>query len=56
VTAFISRDGYWNCLCIKLGLDAGKSEIIAIDAVEATIDEKIKVFLALAVAEVIETR
>lgn len=52
VTAFISRDGYWNCLGIKLGLDAGKAEIISIDAVEARVDQKIKVYLALAVAEV----
>lgn len=54
MTAFISRDGYWNCLCIKLGLDAGKSEVISIDAVEATVDGKIQVYLALAVAEVIK--
>lgn len=51
LTAFISRDGYWNCLCITLGLEAGKSEVIAIDAVEATMDDKIKLFIALAVAE-----
>lgn len=52
LTAFISRDGYWNCLCINLGLEAGKSEVIAIDAVEATIDDSIKLFIALVVAEV----
>lgn len=53
LTAFISRDGYWNCLCITLGLEAGKSEVIAIDAVEETThDDKIKLLVALAVAEV----
>ncbi|GAA5815474.1 hypothetical protein MFLAVUS_008986 [Mucor flavus] len=51
LTAFISRDGYWNCLCITLGLEAGKSEVIAIDAVEETCDDKIKLLVALAVAE-----
>ncbi|KAI7900813.1 uncharacterized protein BX663DRAFT_488127 [Cokeromyces recurvatus] len=51
VSAYITRDGYWNCLCIALGLEAGKSEVIAIDAVEATINDKIKLFIALAVAE-----
>ncbi|EIE81593.1 hypothetical protein RO3G_06298 [Rhizopus delemar RA 99-880] len=51
LTAFISRDGYWNCLNIFLGLEAGRSEVIAIDAVEETIDGKIKILLALAVAE-----
>ncbi|KAI7890844.1 uncharacterized protein EV154DRAFT_421460 [Mucor mucedo] len=51
LTAFISRDGYWNCLCITLGLEAGKSEVIAIDAVEENQD-KIKLLVALAVAEV----
>ncbi|KAI9254913.1 hypothetical protein EDC94DRAFT_636285 [Helicostylum pulchrum] len=51
LTAFISRDGYWNCLCITLGLEAGKSEVIAIDAVEETCDDKIKLLIALAVAE-----
>ncbi len=30
----------------------GKSEVIAIDAVEETQDDKIKLFVALAVAEV----
>lgn len=52
LTAFISRDGYWNCLCITLGLEAGKSEVIAIDAVESSVDNKISLFVALAVAEV----
>ncbi|KAI8640405.1 hypothetical protein BD408DRAFT_348079 [Parasitella parasitica] len=52
LTAFISRDGYWNCLCISLGLEAGKSEVIAIDAVESSVDDKISLFVALAVAEV----
>ncbi|KAG2215170.1 hypothetical protein INT46_001446 [Mucor plumbeus] len=51
LTAFISRDGYWNCLCITLGLEAGKSEVIAIDAVESSVDDKISLFVALAVAE-----
>lgn len=51
LTAFISRDGYWNCLNITLGLEAGKSEVIAIDAVEETRDGKIKILVALAVAE-----
>ncbi|KAG0738814.1 hypothetical protein G6F57_010710 [Rhizopus arrhizus] len=55
LTAFISRDGYWNCLNIFLGLEAGRSEVIAIDAVEETIDGKIKILLALAVAEKVET-
>ncbi|KAI9470838.1 MAG: hypothetical protein EXX96DRAFT_370372 [Benjaminiella poitrasii] len=54
LSAYITRDGYWNCLCITLGLEVGKSEVIAIDAVEATIDDKIKLFIALAVAEKIE--
>lgn len=52
LTAFISRDGYWNCLCVTLGLEAGKAEIIAIDAVETTLNDSIKLFIALAVAEV----
>ncbi|CEP14747.1 hypothetical protein [Parasitella parasitica] len=52
LTAFISRDGYWNCLCITLGLEAGKSEVIAIDAVESSLDDKISLFVALALAEV----
>ncbi|KAF1798074.1 hypothetical protein FB192DRAFT_1397602 [Mucor lusitanicus] len=51
LTAFISRDGYWNCLNITLGLEAGKSEVIAIDAVESGVDDKISLFVALAVAE-----
>ncbi|KAL9559228.1 hypothetical protein MBANPS3_000545 [Mucor bainieri] len=51
LTAFISRDGYWNCLNITLGLEAGKSEVIAIDAVESSVDDKISLFVALAVAE-----
>ncbi|CAO0799587.1 unnamed protein product [Mucor circinelloides] len=51
LTAFISRDGYWNCLNITLGLEAGKSEVIAIDAVESLVDDKISLFVALAVAE-----
>lgn len=52
LTAFISRDGYWNCLNITLGLEAGKSEVIAIDAVESLLDDEISLFVALAVAEV----
>lgn len=52
LTAFISRDGYWNCLNITLGLEAGKSEVIAIDAVESDVDDKISLYVALAVAEV----
>ncbi|CAO3608654.1 unnamed protein product [Mucor fragilis] len=51
ITAFISRDGYWNCLNITLGLEAGKSEVIAIDAVESNVDDKISLYVALAVAE-----
>ncbi|KAI8986427.1 hypothetical protein BDB01DRAFT_785614 [Pilobolus umbonatus] len=54
LTAFISRDGYWNCLCINLGLEAGKSELIAIDAVEESHENDIKLLLALAVAEKVE--
>ncbi|KAG1462173.1 hypothetical protein G6F56_005572 [Rhizopus delemar] len=50
LTAFISRDGYWNCLNISLGLEAGRSEVIAIDAVEETNEDEIKVLLALASA------
>ncbi|RCH94757.1 hypothetical protein CU098_009881, partial [Rhizopus stolonifer] len=55
ITAFISRDGYWNCLSIDVGIDSGKTEIISIDAVESIgKDNKAKLFLALAVAEKIE--
>ncbi|ORX45716.1 hypothetical protein DM01DRAFT_1410918 [Hesseltinella vesiculosa] len=34
LTVFISNDGHWNCLCLDLGLFAGKSEVISIDAFE----------------------
>ncbi|KAI8149190.1 hypothetical protein BJV82DRAFT_590977 [Fennellomyces sp. T-0311] len=47
IVAFISRDGYWNSLNIALGLEAGKSEIIAIDIAEV----QNKIYLAIAVAE-----
>ncbi|KAI8369752.1 hypothetical protein BD560DRAFT_454638 [Blakeslea trispora] len=52
ISAFISRDGYWNCLSIDVGLVSGQSEVIAMDAVESIgLDHKIKLFLCLAVAE-----
>ncbi|ORE16679.1 hypothetical protein BCV71DRAFT_183019 [Rhizopus microsporus] len=52
ITAFISRDGYWNCLNISLGLEAGRTEVIAIDCVEEKTGDEIKTLLALAIAEV----
>ncbi|KAI9258231.1 hypothetical protein BDA99DRAFT_515634 [Phascolomyces articulosus] len=47
VVAFVSRDGYWNSLNIGLGLEPGKTEIIAVDAIEV----KEKIYLCVAVAE-----
>ncbi|KAG2225285.1 hypothetical protein INT45_001509 [Circinella minor] len=47
IVAFISRDGYWNSLNIALGLEPGKTEIIAMDTVEV----KEKIYLCIAVAE-----
>ncbi|KAI9307950.1 hypothetical protein BJ944DRAFT_261134 [Cunninghamella echinulata] len=58
LTAFISNDGYWNCICLNLDLQAGKSEVIAIDAVELRDKEKdddIRIVVALAVAQKIDT-
>ncbi len=34
LTAFISRDGYWNCLNIFLGLEAGKNKRIVEKSIE----------------------
>ncbi|KAI8370823.1 hypothetical protein EDC96DRAFT_94264 [Choanephora cucurbitarum] len=52
ISAFVSRDGYWNCFSIDVGLVSGQSEVIAIDAVESMgSDHKIKLLLCLAVAE-----
>ncbi|KAL4210206.1 hypothetical protein AB4K20DRAFT_1969538 [Rhizopus microsporus] len=54
ITAFISRDGYWNCLNISLGLEAGRTEVIAIDCVEEKTGDEIKTLLALAIAEKVD--
>ncbi|RCH91071.1 hypothetical protein CU097_006189 [Rhizopus azygosporus] len=51
ITAFISRDGYWNCLNISLDLEAGRTEVIAIDCVEEKTGDEIKTLLALAITE-----
>ncbi|KAI8381032.1 uncharacterized protein BYT42DRAFT_289604 [Radiomyces spectabilis] len=55
LTAFISRDGYWSSICVGLGLEAGKSEIISIDVVEEHRHDKIRFMLAVAVAEKADT-
>ncbi|KAF7724748.1 hypothetical protein EC973_000776 [Apophysomyces ossiformis] len=55
LTAFISRDGYWNCLCVGLGLEAGKSEIIAVDVVEDHVDHTAHLLIAVALVEKLET-
>ncbi|KAI8981841.1 hypothetical protein BDF20DRAFT_818722 [Mycotypha africana] len=52
LTAFLSRDGYWNCLYVDLcDIEPGKSDVIAVDAIETTIDGDIKLYIALATAD-----
>ncbi|KAL0090786.1 hypothetical protein J3Q64DRAFT_1707039 [Phycomyces blakesleeanus] len=54
LTAFVSMDGYWNYVCIPVGLEAGKSEVIAMDVFEEHSD-KSRFVVALAVAEKYDT-
>ncbi|KAI8070345.1 hypothetical protein BC940DRAFT_295869 [Gongronella butleri] len=53
LTAFVANNGYWNCLCLSMDLEAGKSEVISIDAVEVDGpgDSDLRIILAMAVAE-----
>ncbi|CAO3661680.1 unnamed protein product [Umbelopsis vinacea] len=39
LTAFVACDGYWNGLCIPLGIETGKLEIISVDAFEQLAEE-----------------
>ncbi|KAL1933395.1 hypothetical protein VTP01DRAFT_7485 [Rhizomucor pusillus] len=52
VNAFVSKDGYWNSLELNLGLESGKTEVIAVDIVELQETENdVYLIIALAVAE-----
>ncbi|ORZ16861.1 hypothetical protein BCR42DRAFT_413343 [Absidia repens] len=52
LTAFIANDGYWNCIWLDLGLEAGKSEVIAVDAMElGTEDDGIRIAVVIAVGQ-----
>ncbi|CAO3625427.1 unnamed protein product [Cunninghamella blakesleeana] len=55
LTAFISNDGYWNCICLNLDLQAGKSEVISIDAVELRDNDETRIVVALALAQKTDT-
>ncbi|GAB5591260.1 hypothetical protein Unana1_06160 [Umbelopsis nana] len=39
LTAFVAGNGYWNGLCIPLGIETGKLEIISVDAFEQTMED-----------------
>ncbi|SAM02589.1 hypothetical protein [Absidia glauca] len=52
LTAFIANDGYWNCICLDLGLETGKSEVIALDTMElGNGEDDIRVAVVIAVAQ-----
>ncbi|KAI7868020.1 hypothetical protein BDF14DRAFT_1725381 [Spinellus fusiger] len=51
LSVFVSRDGYWNSLCIPVGLEAGKSQVIAMDVFEEHTDT-MRFVVALAVSQV----
>ncbi|KAI9282847.1 hypothetical protein BC943DRAFT_362376 [Umbelopsis sp. AD052] len=41
LNAFVACNGYWNGLCIPLGIETGKLEIISVDAFEHVIEDNL---------------